>query len=863
MVTRVIILIVNNKHQGENMGKVKSSNPFTCYMPIKERYVAREGSDKEFLDTIKKIDDEINDGGDTEIHLINDYGIGGIGKTSIENHLILRIEEENKRREKEIKFVCLDYEKKQNEKGEEISNCDFQLIIDIMNLMKSKYGIENFYCTSCCIIKQCSLTGRTPEIKIKNGAKQFLGNKDVKLVLSFAKRVPLIGSIIGFLQEVGGIVLDSDGDSLTRIIEIIRNKAKDIGGETFDCVNDIINLDLDPSDIESKLMDCFVLDLHTILMEEKTPFVFFFDTYENKINYLKEEKSFLAVKEKLLQKMINELPYVLWFISGRERLEITETEGWKNIPRSSNEIRCFTDEEVKLFFEKTKINKKLLPVFIKLSGRIPFFLNALYEIYFSVLNEEGEEASLNEEKYGLNKDEVTARYLNRMDRDTMLILKQLAVIEGGWTEELISTESDIITNFHIHQYLRLIDTSFIQFNDEKKTYYMPEAIRVIILKNTEPEIINEVRKRLSSYFKKTVEKEDDYEGIRNINQSLKYTTDKEKEEFFIEQIQDRIKNLLDIYRLNEAQALLDEFSILYETTSNNSFKSSFLYLQGYLFFLRGNFKKALEKNEECYKLRLSFFGENHTDTLKSLITIASSLSALGNYNEALVKAYECYKLSKEIFGEKHISTLSSLHSIATDLSNLGRHKEALEKDKECYRLRREILGDKHPDTLRSLHSIAVDLSNLGRYEEALQKDEDSYRLKKEVLGDKHPDTLRSLHSIAVDLSNFGRHEEALQKDDECYKLKKDVLGDKHTSTLTSLNNIAIDLSNLGRYEEALQKAIECYRIRQEVLGNEHPDTISSQKMVTYLSLLLKKSKKQDISKHSFLTKLTNLMRKKR
>ena len=92
------------------MGKCKQGRNLASDLTMKYLYTGRKEIDQEFLKEIKKIDEEIlREEEITPYHIINNYGIGGIGKSSIQRHLIDQIiSEENAKRNNTIKCIELD-----------------------------------------------------------------------------------------------------------------------------------------------------------------------------------------------------------------------------------------------------------------------------------------------------------------------------------------------------------------------------------------------------------------------------------------------------------------------------------------------------------------------------------------------------------------------------------------------------------------------------------------------------------------------------------------------------------------------------------------------------------------------------------
>ena len=254
--------------------------------------------------------------------------------------------------------------------------------------------------------------------------------------------------------------------------------------------------------------------------------------------------------------------------------------------------------------------------------------------------------------------------------------------------------------------------------------------------------------------------------------------------------------------------------------------ASLLSLASSYFDLR-DYKKACELQSVVYNAFKEILGEKHPNTLSALNNLASSYSCLGDYNKACELLNTVYNASKEVLGEKHPHTLNALNNLANSYSDLGDYNTALEIRNAVYNGRKEILGEKHPDTLRSLANLANSYSCLGDYNTALEMRSAVYNARKEILGDNHLDTLSSLNNLASSYSDLGDYSKACELENLVYNAKKEILGEKHPNTLTALDNLACYHSDLGDYKKACELENIVCNARKEILGENHPNTLSA------------------------------------
>lgn len=238
----------------------------------------------------------------------------------------------------------------------------------------------------------------------------------------------------------------------------------------------------------------------------------------------------------------------------------------------------------------------------------------------------------------------------------------------------------------------------------------------------------------------------------------------------------------------------------------------------------GRLKDAQPVLEEALRTSTATLGERHTDRLEALSAYGMMLVALGRAVEAEPLLAEALTLRREVLGEEHPDTISGLNNYAFVLTGLGRHAEAERIYREALTLRRKVLGERHPSTLLSLNNHASALMALGRLAEAEPLLSEALQAKREVLGDRHPETITSLNNYAVLLSRLDRNAEAEPLLAEVLRLNRETLGESHPKTLTSLVSHAAQLTFLDREAEAEPLYAEALRLRREALGSSHPDT---------------------------------------
>lgn len=71
-----------------------------------------------------------------------------------------------------------------------------------------------------------------------------------------------------------------------------------------------------------------------------------------------------------------------------------------------------------------------------------------------------------------------------------------------------------------------------------------------------------------------------------------------------------------------------------------------------------------------------------------------------------------------MLGEEHTNILRTVRSLAQTLNNSGNYKEAEQMSRQLLIKYEIVLGKEHPSTLTTVHILAKTLANQNKYEEA-------------------------------------------------------------------------------------------------------------------------------------------------
>ncbi|KAJ7435059.1 hypothetical protein FB451DRAFT_1379587 [Mycena latifolia] len=238
--------------------------------------------------------------------------------------------------------------------------------------------------------------------------------------------------------------------------------------------------------------------------------------------------------------------------------------------------------------------------------------------------------------------------------------------------------------------------------------------------------------------------------------------------------------------------------------------------------------QAAELGLAVLEKRKTLLGEDHPDTLDSMLWLSWAYAALGKLKEAEKLGVVVLEKRREILGDNHPDTLDAMGDLASTYREFGKLKEAEELQVLVVQKQRNILGNNQLQTLIAMGNLALTYSELGRPREAEALQLVVVEKQRNMLGEKHPHTLVALGNLAGTYMMMGQPQEAEVLELQILEKRRDVLGDKHPSTLTTMANLTYIYQLQGKLGEAEQLGREVFEDWRNILGNDHPDTLISQ-----------------------------------
>jgi tetratricopeptide (TPR) repeat protein len=238
------------------------------------------------------------------------------------------------------------------------------------------------------------------------------------------------------------------------------------------------------------------------------------------------------------------------------------------------------------------------------------------------------------------------------------------------------------------------------------------------------------------------------------------------------------------------------------------------------YYAAGQFDRALRLHEQVLKARRAKLGDDHPDTLLSMINLASSYWAAGQNDRAIPLYEQVLKAQRAKLGDDHPGTLITMNNLGTAYRDAGQVDRALALHEQVLKVQRAKLGDDHPDTLISLHNLAAALRESGQVDRAIPLHEQALNALGAKLGEDHPSTLRFQRGFAQTYEKAGRYRDA----EPLYRKTVEAAGRQRPRNdrfyAESLAMLGRCLNRQDKDAEAVPILRECLEIKEKTLPGD-------------------------------------------
>lgn len=418
---------------------------------------------EQFYNEIKKIKLE-KENKNFQYHILNFYGIGGIGKSSLQKELCKELDNNSS-----VVYTQSDFANTYNR------GAAFLLEL-AQNLANKDILFYHFNLAYAIYLK-------------KSHKDTALLNKEHNLV---SDNIKFIANIIGTINGLG--VISIIPGAVARIYDVASKK---------------LNLDIEikeelgkmeimsPSQCEELLPAFFAYDLNKYLKKNTNKLIIIFlDTYEALWNKVKNDITKFS-QDQFVRELISQLPGILFVISGREYLDWNLVDNdWSNY-LEQYEIKSLEKTDVDSFLTNCGIKEPdIRNKMQSLSMGVPYQLNILVDTYFEMKNKS---IVPRVELFANNARDILECFFKFLREEEISVIKIIS-IPRFYTFDLFK---HLLLHFPTGYSITLFDEfnkfSFISRTDNT-TFHIHEIMRRDVLEIMSNEMLQEINKNISEYY---------------------------------------------------------------------------------------------------------------------------------------------------------------------------------------------------------------------------------------------------------------------------------------------------------------------------------------------------------------------------
>jgi hypothetical protein len=403
--------------------KIRTNN---TYARAVRMFTDREEPRAAFWNMYHTVKEEMQQ--ESNIHILNFYGIGGIGKSS----LVKKIMSEMDERISLPRYLYMD-----------LNICqESRAVLDrIKNKLAEsyKFSFPLFELASYVYAKKVGEKADPVEIKQLTEKSALLG-----MIISVAGDIPLVG--------IAAKVLMAADQGVALFRTYLKNHSREIKQIEY----------MEPEDIYKKLPYFFALDMtYNLEKQSDEPLVLFLDTYEMLVNELSSLGEPLKADEWIRgdDGLVQNIPNVLWVISGREKLKWERfNPEWREAVDSHILGNLSLADSVAFLGNEGIADLELREQLYTLTNGTPVYLDLCVDQYHSI-KESGKEPDIS--MFGNNTFDLIERFMRYMNETQKDLVYMLACL-NMWDDKLIAEIApSILSNFSITSYEKAKGYSFI------------------------------------------------------------------------------------------------------------------------------------------------------------------------------------------------------------------------------------------------------------------------------------------------------------------------------------------------------------------------------------------------------------------
>ena len=724
------------------------------------------------------------------------YGMGGIGKTSLRDHLCDMIKK-NEELKKHVVYSYIDF---QTDFPKDMISKDvfYRLISDRFH---KNFGIKFTIFSLAYIIYLKKLN---PNLELK------------KHTLPFAEEGDILSGIIEFLSESVGSIAGITTKIVAYAYKNYSNFFLDdnIKKELVELENQEV------CNIEQELSRFFAYDLANFKKENPNKKVaIFFDTYELLCKTQPTDAEKLK-QDEWIRDFIEQNKNVLFVISGREKLiwELADSD-WEEV-LEQHRLEELSDDDCKSFLNHCGItDPNIQERIIKCSCGVPFYLDICVEIWE---NDKGKE-----DFKDIKQTEITERLIRYLDRSELATLELLSIASYFDKEIFELIVSKFSTGYPATKIDELAKFSFISSEDNSKHYTIQRLMKECLQNQLDVELKARAHETMVCYYEDKLKdlsiKTASRDNAILVREAFIHKENLNGEEKAIDWLLEK----LDIYSERGVLFIFKDMLLELLNRDFNYKKADVLNNLGTSYYSLGNYNKAIEYYKKALEIRINTLDENHPDVASSYNNLGAAYNGLGDYNKAIYFFEKALEIKINTLGENHPNVASSYNNLGAAYNDLGDYNKAIEYHEKALEIRINTLDENHSDLATSYNNLGAAYNNLGDYNKAIEYYKKALEIRINTLDENHPDLATSYYNLGISYDGLEDYGKAIEYYKKALEIRINTLDENHPDIASSYNNLGVVYNDLGDYNKAIEYHEKPLEIRINTLGENHPDVADS------------------------------------
>lgn len=677
-------------------------------IPAQRQFTDREEPQESFKKALENINEK-------EYSILTYYGVGGVGKSSLQKHLKSHHLDNNPNNI----YSWVDFDIQAN-------RFIHKALRVLAQNFKSKYKIKF---TAFDIAYIIYWSKAFPDHDIKKDGLPFL---DEGSILSDA---------VDTLSDAGGLI-----NVAFRLVTYVAEKLTE---HSFDKTlqQELRNLNkLEAYEIEKKLSIFFACDIDNYKKNNPTHnIVIFFDTYEALWEQNRSEAKFFVIDE-WIRDFITELPHILFVICGREKIRWAEIESEWETDLNQHILGNLSKDDIKSFLNSCNLtNENIQNEIIKSSSGLPYYLDLCVDTYFQIIDS-GEIPTVEEFKE-LEKEKIFERFMRYLSLEEQETLKILANARF-YTKEIFSKlVIEFKTGYPVTAMYQLSNFSFI--SEDNDIFYIHDLMRKSLISFQNNELNIDVNDFLFGYYDSKIKVLEVKEITQESEEALKEAFYHKKNMLQVEDLSKWFNSYSEsFFYAGKYDTILDlTLIVINELEEKIGIENSEVAINysnlAQVYLILKDYKNALFYQEKALKIQEEVLGiENHY-TAKSYINLALIFNEKGD-DRALEFAEKALKIYFKIHGKEHLDIIQVLINIGTIHHKLNNYTYAMSYYSQALKISEEIIIKNSFKEKKFLFSKAAAYNNIAEiyrenyeYDFALHYYEIALKSYKEIFGAKN------------------------------------------------------------------------------------------------------------------------------